>query len=327
MLLRHGETNYNVEHRFCGWSDARLTPKGKSTSSQAGRLLALRGYTFDYVYASELNRAVETAELVIEALDVAPPESSFVRDWRLNERHYGALQGQRKDSIELATEYGTDAIEDIRRSFKTRPPPLCDESHETFSESVKRGLFSESLRDCEERVREVWDEAIWPGLCMGKSTLVVAHANTLRSLIKVIDGINENDIKHVWVPNSIPLVYPGHKLHSRLPYGSGVHDFHGQYIVTESNFEEVAHTYDKYEGRSASHGGGLLRSLFDSLDTNGDGFIDADEIEAGVLRCRDSDVLRTLYSYDIDGSGNISYDEFVVCLSAAETASLFDILR
>ena len=210
ILLRHGESTWNAGKLFTGWVDVDLSARGRREMEHAAQLMLERGYKVDAVYTSVLKRAV-TSTMVLLA-ELRQTYRPVVKDWRLNERHYGALQGLSK--ARLAKELGADRILSVRASFDDRPP-LMPEDHtlsplrERKYDSVDRLSipFAESLRDCLERVRPIWEENIKRDLLRGHDVLVVAHGNSLRGLVKEIDRIADDDIEQVAVPNGIPLVY------------------------------------------------------------------------------------------------------------------------
>jgi 2,3-bisphosphoglycerate-dependent phosphoglycerate mutase len=210
VLIRHGESAWNLENRFTGWADVDLTPKGTEQALAAGEKLRKAGYEFDVAYTSVLRRAIHTLWHVQDAMDLM--WLPVVHSWRLNERHYGALTGLNK--AETAQEYGDAQVHIWRRSYDVRPPllekddernPQNDRRYEKLSASdIPLG---ECLKDNVERVLPLWNESIAPALKAGKRVLLVAHGNSIRSLIKYLDQVSDKDIMEVNVPNGIPLVY------------------------------------------------------------------------------------------------------------------------
>ena len=210
VLIRHGESTWNLENRFTGWTDVPLTATGVAQARQAGRLLKEAGYDFDVAYTSVLKRAVWTLWHALDELDRTwlPVHN----DWRLNERHYGALQGLNK--AETAREYGDEQVLVWRRSYDTPPPALAPE--DARSERADRryaGLqpaqipLTECLKDTVERVLPFWHERIAPALHAGQRLVVAAHGNSIRAIVKMLDGIGDDAIVGVNIPNGIPLVY------------------------------------------------------------------------------------------------------------------------
>jgi 2,3-bisphosphoglycerate-dependent phosphoglycerate mutase len=210
VLLRHGESAWNKENRFTGWKDVDLTPKGVEEARAAGRLLLAEGYDFDYTFTSVLKRAIRTLHFALEEMDrLWLPEE---KDWRLNERHYGALQGLNK--AETAAKFGEAQVMAWRRSYDTPPPPLTpgderDPSRERRYRSLKPGQvpMSESLKDTVARVVPYWQQVIAPRVAAGERVLVAAHGNSLRALIKYFDAMSDEAIVAENVPTGIPLVY------------------------------------------------------------------------------------------------------------------------
>jgi 2,3-bisphosphoglycerate-dependent phosphoglycerate mutase len=210
VLLRHGESAWNLENRFTGWKDVDLSPKGLEEAKEAGRLLAEGGYTFDIAYTSLLKRAIRTLWIALDGLDLLwiPVE----RSWRLNERHYGALEGLNK--AETAAEYGDEQVKIWRRSYSQPPPPL-DRDDPRFPGHDRRyaGLrpeelpLAESLADTVARFLPYWHGTIVPDLQAGKRVVIAAHGNSLRALVKHLDGISESEIVELNIPTGIPLVY------------------------------------------------------------------------------------------------------------------------
>jgi 2,3-bisphosphoglycerate-dependent phosphoglycerate mutase len=210
VLLRHGESQWNQENRFTGWKDVDLTAKGVEEARAAGRLLAKEGYDFDFTFTSVLKRAIKTLNIALEEMDRLwlPVE----KDWRLNERHYGALQGLNK--AETAAKFGEDQVLVWRRSYDIPPPALepgdeRDASRDNRYAMLSRAQvpLSECLKDTVARVVPYWEERIAPRVARGERVLVAAHGNSLRALIKYFDGTSEADIVNENVPTAIPLVY------------------------------------------------------------------------------------------------------------------------
>jgi 2,3-bisphosphoglycerate-dependent phosphoglycerate mutase len=210
VFMRHGESTWNLDNRFTGWTDVDLTEKGCKEASQAGQVLKEAGFTFDLAYTSVLKRAIRTLWLSLDAMDLM--YLPVKHDWRLNERHYGALQGL--DKAETAAKYGDEQVLVWRRSYDT-PPPALEEGDDraSFNDPRYAGLdksaipLTECLKDTVARVMPAWDEEIAPAIRAGKKILISAHGNSLRALIKMLDGISDNDIVGLNIPNGQPLVY------------------------------------------------------------------------------------------------------------------------
>jgi 2,3-bisphosphoglycerate-dependent phosphoglycerate mutase len=210
VLLRHGESLWNKENRFTGWTDVDLTEKGRAEAREAGRLLNAAGFAFDFVYTSVLKRAIWTSVLALDELDQLwlPVE----RDWRLNERHYGALQGLNK--AETAARHGEDQVKIWRRAYAIAPPPLTsDDPRHPSRDPRYQNLppsalpLTESLKDTVARFLPYWKESIAPRITSGQSVLIAAHGNSLRALVKYLDNISDEAIVELNIPTGIPLVY------------------------------------------------------------------------------------------------------------------------
>ena len=210
VLLRHGESIWNRENRFTGWTDVDLTDKGIEEARSAGRELKSAGLGFDVAFTSLQKRAIRTLWLVLDEMDLM--WIPVHRSWRLNERHYGALQGLNK--AETAAKYGDDQVLRWRRSYDEPPPPV-DESDERYpgndpryQELSKNDLpRSECLKDTVARVLPYWNEAIAPEIRAGRRVLIAAHGNSLRALVKYLDDVSEQDIVGLNIPTGMPLVY------------------------------------------------------------------------------------------------------------------------
>jgi len=210
VLVRHGESVWNKENRFTGWTDVDLTEKGADEAREAGRLLKAGGFTFDVVYTSVLKRAIRTMWLLMDEMDLM--WLPVVRRWRLNERHYGALQGLNK--AEMAAKFGEQQVHEWRRSYAT-PPPALDPDDERFpgrdpryaSLSQDELPRTECLKDTVERFLPLWHEEIAPVVKSGTKVLIVAHGNSLRALVKFLDGISDEEIVGLNIPTGVPLVY------------------------------------------------------------------------------------------------------------------------
>jgi 2,3-bisphosphoglycerate-dependent phosphoglycerate mutase len=210
VLMRHGESTWNLDNRFTGWTDVDLTEKGIAEAKYAGQVLKEAGLTFDLAYTSVLKRAIRTLWCTLDEMDLM--WLPVVNDWRLNERHYGALQGL--DKAETAAKYGEKQVLIWRRSYDTPPSPLDPADprssyHDPRYANLKREEIplTECLKDTVARVMPAWNESIAPAIRTGKRIIVSAHGNSLRALIKSLDGISDADIVGLNVPNGQPLVY------------------------------------------------------------------------------------------------------------------------
>jgi len=210
VLLRHGESTWNKENRFTGWTDVDLSDKGREEAREAGRLMSAEKYEFDVAYTSVLKRAIRTLWIALDELDMM--WIPVYRSWRLNERHYGGLQGLNK--AETAAKFGDDQVKIWRRSYDTPPPPLTYEdprhpSHDRRYADLKRGVIplTESLKDTVARFLPHWHEVIAPDIKAGKRVLIVAHGNSLRALVKYLENIPDDKIVELNIPTGIPLVY------------------------------------------------------------------------------------------------------------------------
>lgn len=210
VLLRHGESQWNRENRFTGWTDVDLSAQGVDEAKQAGQAMVAAGLTFDMAFSSVLKRACRTLHLALAEMGL--DWIAIERSWRLNERHYGALQGL--DKREMALQFGEDQVLAWRRSYDTPPPPLNedDERHPRF-DSRYAGVpmaslpGSECLRDTVARVIPYWQDAIAPQLLAGKRVLVAAHGNSIRAFVKYLDGVSDADIVGLNIPTGVPLLY------------------------------------------------------------------------------------------------------------------------
>jgi len=210
VLLRHGESLWNLENRFTGWTDVDLTPKGEAEARSSGELLQDGGFEFDVIHTSVLTRAIRTMEICLKEMDVS--DVLIMYNWRLNERHYGALQGLNK--AETAEEFGEEQVHTWRRSYDTPPPELDmdDERHPRFDERYKNMSAenlpaTECLKDTVGRFLPYWHEQIAPDIKSGKKVLIVAHGNSIRALVKYLDNISDEEIVGLNIPTGVPLVY------------------------------------------------------------------------------------------------------------------------
>ena len=210
VLLRHGESDWNRENRFTGWTDVDLSPIGQTEAHEAARLLAADGFVFDVAYTSVLKRAIRTLWIVLDDLDLMwlPVHNS----WRLNERHYGALQGLNK--AETAREFGEDQVRIWRRSYDIPPPPLEPDDPRFPGHEPRYGGLpaselprSESLKDTVSRFLPYWHETIAPVVRDGHRVLIAAHGNSLRALVKHLDDVSDDEIVSLNIPTGVPLVY------------------------------------------------------------------------------------------------------------------------
>lgn len=210
VMIRHGESEWNKANLFTGWTDVELSENGWNEAHQGGRLLKEEGLSFDICYTSYLKRAIHTASAVLGELD--EEWIPIVKDWRLNERHYGALQGLNKS--ETAAKYGAEQVRIWRRSFDIQPPALepADERNPALQKmyrNVEKSLLplTESLKDTIARVVPYYENVIKKDIEAGRNVLIAAHGNSLRALVKYIDGISDDDIVGINIPTGVPLVY------------------------------------------------------------------------------------------------------------------------
>ena len=210
VLIRHGESQWNLENRFTGWTDVDLTEKGIQEAKNAGKLLKSEGYNFDLAYSSVLKRAIRTLWLIQDEMDLL--WLPVKRNWKLNERHYGDLQGLNKS--ETAKKYGEEQVLVWRRSYDVPPPEMTKEDERYAGKDARyKGLIeselplTESLKTTVDRVVPYWNEEIVPEINSGKNILIAAHGNSLRALIKHLDNVSNEEIVKLNVPTGIPLVY------------------------------------------------------------------------------------------------------------------------
>jgi 2,3-bisphosphoglycerate-dependent phosphoglycerate mutase len=210
VLIRHGESTWNLENRFTGWTDVDLTPTGLNQALAAGRLLKAEGYDFDLAYTSVLKRATRTLWHTLDEMDRT--WLPVVHSWRLNERHYGALQGLNK--ADMARQFGDEQVLIWRRSYDT-PPPALEASDPRSERSDRRYAnlqpgqvpLTECLKDTVARVMPFWNEVLAPTIQSGQRVVISAHGNSIRAMVKYLDGVSDTDIVNLNIPNGIPLVY------------------------------------------------------------------------------------------------------------------------
>lgn len=210
VLIRHGQSTWNLENRFTGWTDVDLTPQGVQEAIDAGRLLKAEGWDFDLCYTSVLKRATRTLWHVLDEMDRT--WLPVVHSWRLNERHYGALQGLNK--ADMARKFGDEQVLVWRRSYDVPPPPLEPGDPRSERGDVRYARLAEGevpltecLKDTVARVLPFWNEAMAPAIRSGRRVVVAAHGNSIRALVKYLDGVSDGDIVGLNIPNGIPLVY------------------------------------------------------------------------------------------------------------------------
>ena len=298
ILLRHGQSVWNAspEERFTGWTDVPLTVKGRVEAVGAGQLLRSRGFRaskVDVAFTSELQRAHETCELALASMAGHEQDTwsseRIRRDWRLNERHYGAVQSFLKRDPKLIAHYGEETIHAWRRSMHTKPPRMTKE-HEGWQPPP--APTTESLADCQLRVLECFNDRIAPALFdeadprqKDRTVVVVAHANTIRSLMAALDEVPNEDVPKLHVPNSVPILYRFERstrelLSTRLQSAAG--GSHARWLLSPENHAQI---------RDAVQSGGVLtRAVFDSWDRDGDRELTKAEIEAGINSMLDENV-------------------------------------
>jgi 2,3-bisphosphoglycerate-dependent phosphoglycerate mutase len=210
VLLRHGESTWNKENRFTGWTDVDLSPKGVAEAKAAGKQMLADGYLFDVAYTSVLKRAIRTLWLALDEMDLM--WLPVYKTWLLNERHYGALQGLNK--LETVEKHGEQQVKIWRRSYDISPPPLSPDDPRAPQHDARYSKLNpnelpltECLKDTVERVLPYWTEAIAPAVCSGQRVLIASHGNSLRALVKYLDRVSDEEIVGLNIPTGIPLVY------------------------------------------------------------------------------------------------------------------------
>lgn len=233
VLVRHGESTWNNENRFTGWYDCPLSEKGESEAKSGGTLLREGGFDFDVAYTSTLKRAIKTLWLVLEEMDLM--YIPVKHTWRLNERHYGSLQGLNKQ--ETVDKHGKDQVLIWRRSYDIPPPELDEESEHfpgndpRYKDVAKEDLpFTESLKLTEDRFMVDWENEIAPAIKSGQKILIAAHGNTLRALVKHLDGISSDEICELNIPTGVPLVYELDDDLKPIPHADGIAPLSGRYL-------------------------------------------------------------------------------------------------
>jgi 2,3-bisphosphoglycerate-dependent phosphoglycerate mutase len=235
ILLRHGESEWNAKNLFTGWVDVELSEKGRAEAKRGGELLKSKNLLPDILHTSVLRRAIDTSQIALEACERAG--IPVRRSWRLNERHYGALQG--KDKAATLAEYGEAQFKLWRRSFDVPPPPIADDNQYSQANEAKYAELgaalpkSECLKDVVARMMPYWNESIIPDLKSGKRVLVTAHGNSLRALVKHLDGISDGDIAELNIPTGIPLLYELNE--NFMPIKKG-----GEYLDPEAALDAIS---------------------------------------------------------------------------------------
>ena len=235
ILLRHGESEWNAKNLFTGWVDVELSEKGRAEAKRGGELLKSKNLLPDILHTSVLRRAIDTSQIALEACERA--WIPVRRSWRLNERHYGALQG--KDKAATLAEYGEAQFKLWRRSFDVPPPPIADDNEYSQANEAKYAELgaalpkSECLKDVVARMMPYWNESIIPDLKSGKRVLVTAHGNSLRALVKHLDGISDGDIAELNIPTGIPLLYELNE--NFMPNKKG-----GEYLDSEAALDAIS---------------------------------------------------------------------------------------
>lgn len=282
ILLRHGQSTYNgPDARFTGWIDVPLTVHGRVQAVAAGQLLRSKGVRVDVAFTSQLQRAHETCELALASMAGGPDTTGIQRDWRLNERHYGAVQGLFKNDPSLLEKFTKPVVRAWRRSMDARPPPM-EPSHEHWQPPP--APLTESLADCQARALECFQTIIAPALfddleepTHQRTVLVVAHSNTIRSLMAAFDSVPADRVPHLHCPNSVPILYrfdPSTRQCVSHQLESAAGGSHARWLVSGENHRAVL--------QALQPGGLFARAFFDALDLNGDRVLTAEEITWGL---------------------------------------------
>lgn len=241
VLVRHGESTWNDENRFTGWYDCPLSEKGLNEAHDGGKLIKEAGYTFDVAYTSTLKRAIKTLWVILEELDLM--YIPIVNTWRLNERHYGALQGLNKQ--ETVDKHGKDQVLIWRRSYDIPPPP-CEETSEYYPGNDKMYAnvdkaelpFTESLELTEARFMVDWENVLAPEIKSGKKILIAAHGNTLRALVKHLDNISKDEITDLNIPTGVPLVYELDEDLKPIKHKDSIYPLQGHYLGNQADIQK-----------------------------------------------------------------------------------------
>lgn len=316
VFLRHGESTWNLQKRFTGWCDVPLTDLGEADAADAGRLIGNRGLQFDVAFTSDLERAWRTCALLLSAAGQSNVET--VRSWRLNERHYGMLQGHSKNSPDLVEAFGEDRLIDFRMSYSHPPPAMDDKLLNTLDDNLRERIKSislahtdptqanvpktESLEECEARAFGYWQAIIAPRVKRGERILIVAHANTIRAMIKALDDVSDDNISKLKIPNGIPLVY---QLNGDLqPIEQMVDDIgvQAKYLVSARNHGRMME-YERCVRRK-------LRSIFEYLDVDGDGKITPDCLANGLIQLQGRKEGEAICEYEME--------ELLRCIPSAD---------
>lgn len=238
VFIRHGQSHYNLENRFTGWEDVDLTDEGYQSARRAGAILKQKQFTFDVAHTSVLTRAIRSLWIMLHEMDLV--WIPVTKTWRLNERHYGDLQGKNKD--EVMAEFGEEKVYQWRRSASIRPPALTESQFQAlladkrYAHIEKEHLpYTESLLDTEKRAVQYWQEYIVPDLQNNKHVLISAHGNTIRALMKYLDHISDEEVTSLNVPNSVPLVYE---------FDNDLTPINHYYVHDDEKTDKIAHRLD-----------------------------------------------------------------------------------
>mmetsp|Transcript_272 Transcript_272/g.647 ORF Transcript_272/g.647 Transcript_272/m.647 type:complete len:355 (-) Transcript_272:29-1093(-) len=308
VLLRHGQSTWNAIPTFTGWCDAPLTERGIAEAKASGRLLRERNYTnFDVAFTSTLERAIVTCELTLK--NAESTGTPVHKAWQLNERHYGALQGYQKDDPKVEQMHGKELLASWRRDFHATPPAM-DVTHPHYRPPP--APLTESLKDCQDRVLNFWQQSIFPTLAPNSTVLLAAHSNTLRALVAYLDQVPIENIPHIHIPNSVPFVFHidpdgGQAVSPMLDSAAG--GTRGQWMFSAENHERL-------RGKVGGSGG-FIRSIFEGWDLNGNGILSLDEIQKGLKELIGGDDIaisalagKFLEEMDGDDSQTVDLDEF-----------------
>uniref|UniRef100_A0A7S4EM12 Phosphoglycerate mutase n=2 Tax=Pseudo-nitzschia australis TaxID=44445 RepID=A0A7S4EM12_9STRA len=281
VLLRHGQSLWNKIPTFSGWCDVPLTDLGIEQARCAARVMKKKGFNFDAVYVSQLRRAYESGEAVLEVMGNTAKASSKpvkpVKAWELNERHYGELQGFSKVNPELVSIYGEEQMRAWRREMKERPPPM-NEAHPYYQPPP--APLTESLYDCQKRVLRYWHGTIVPEMLPQERTiLIAAHANTIRSLIAYLDEVPDEEVPHIHIPNSVPCIY---KIDSTT--GKAIEQDFSPLSKSKGNWLLSAENQERLVENLGVDSESFARSAFAAWDVDEDGLLSKEELMTGLFK-------------------------------------------